>query len=130
MWIKTFSILLIFALFSLQSTIHLQAQSNLTKQEKKTEKIKAKIKKLGVGEKTIVRVKLYNDTTYQGYLSESNDDDFVVTDKNKAAHTIKYSDVDSIGGKNLSTGAKIAIGIGIGIGATLLTLYLIWASMD
>ena len=45
--------------------------------------------------------------------------DTVVVDKTGNPNTIKYSDVKSLGGKNLSTGVKIAIGVAIGVGATL-----------
>lgn len=101
-----------------------------TKQQEKTEKIKSKIKKLGSGTQTKVKVKLNNDSSYQGYVKEANDDDFVIVDKLGTATNIKYSDIKSIGGRNLSTGAKIAIGIGIGAGVTIAILYAIVAYLD
>jgi hypothetical protein len=63
-------------------------------------------------------------------LSEANDEDFVVVDKGGNPNRLRYSDVDKIGGRNLSTGAKIAIGVGIGVGATILTILAIIASLD
>lgn len=106
--------MLIFSFFSVQITA-LLAQTKQTKEEKKIQKIKEKINKLGVGEKVTIKVKLKNKTTYQGYLSEVNTDDFVVVDKVGGKNLIKYSEVDSIGGKNLSTGAAILIGVGISL---------------
>lgn len=128
--IKTgLALLLIFSFFSLQLTPAF-AQDNQTKAEKKTAKVKEKIKKLGLGERVKIKAKLYNGNTYQGYVNEANEDNFVVIDKAGNPNSIKYSDVDSIGGKNLSTGAKIGIGIGIGVGATILTLFLIIAALE
>lgn len=119
------TLVLLFSFFSLQVTPAF-AQSNQTKEEKKTLKVKEKIEKLGTGEKVKIKVKLYNKTTYQGYVSESNEDGFLVVDTAGNSTTVKYSDVDSIGGRNLSTGAKIAIGVGIGAAATVGVLFIIF----
>ncbi len=48
----------------------------------------------------------------------------MIVDKSGNPHFVRYSDVKAVGGKNLSTGAKIGIGIGIGVGATILFLLL------
>lgn len=106
------------------------AQTKPTKQEEKAAKVKEKIRKLGIGERVKLKVKLYDKTKHEGYVKEANEGDFVVTDKVGNPHIIKYSDVDSVSGRNLSTGAKIAIGIGIGVGATILALVLIFASLN
>ena len=127
---KAISIWVLVSVFCLTIASPVSAQQAKTKQEKKTEKIREKIQKLGVGENVKIKVELHNDTTYQGYLSQVNDENFLVVDKAGNPNTINYSDVNKVGGKNLSTGAKIAIGIGIGVGATLLTLYLIFISLD
>lgn len=109
---KSLTVFLLLTLSGIFGGASLSAQ---TKQDKKTVKVEEKLKKLGTGEKAKVKVKLYNATTYQGYLSATNDEDFVVIDKGGNPNTLRYSDVDKIGGKNLSTGAKIAIGVGIGL---------------
>jgi hypothetical protein len=113
------SILLVAIMLSLTATLPLTAQ-NTTKQEQKTAKVNEKVKKLGLGEQVKVNVKLYSGTKHYGYVKEANDTDFVITDKTGNPITIRYSDVSSIGGQNLSTGAKIGIGIGIGVGAFLI----------
>lgn len=125
---KTTSLVLMITIFGMASLA--PAQTGQTKQEKQTEKVKEKIKKLGLGERVRVGVKLYNETSYKGYVSQANENDFVVIDGSGNPHTINYSDVKSVGGKNLSTGAKIAIGIGIGVGATILFLAILFASLN
>lgn len=104
------------------------AQENLSGQAKKVEKVREKVKKLGTGEQVKVKVKLNNETSYQGYISNSTEEAFVIVDKEGKLNSIKYSDVKSIGGKNFSTGVKIAIGLGIGFGITLLIFNLIMLS--
>lgn len=113
---QSISIFLLLTMLSVFSGANLSAQ---TKQEKKAAKVEDRIKKFGIGEKAKVKVKLYNKTSYQGYVSQANDEDFVVTDKSGNSNTLRYADVDQIGGKNLSTGAKIAIGVGIGVGVLI-----------
>lgn len=102
------------------------AQTADPKREKKAQEVKQKIQKLGTGQSAVVKVRLYNDTEYKGYVSRAGEGDFEVTDTARNAHTVLYSDVRSIGGKNMSTGTKIAIGVGIGAGITLLVLLLIF----
>ena len=100
------SAFLIIAIFGLTSAGHLFAQAPRSNQEKQTEKVKSKIKKLGLGQRTRVKVKLYNATRYEGYVSQANEEDFVVIDKAGNPNTLKYSDVQSVGGRNLSTGRR------------------------
>jgi len=92
--------------------------------------VRNKISKRGTGPNAKITVKLLNDVVYKGYIREANDTEFVVIDKAGGAHFIKYTDVRSIGGSGLSTGAKIAIGIGIGAGAVLAVLAAVIASND
>lgn len=119
-------ILLIAAIALPALSLCVMAQNSQTKRQLKTQKIREKIAKLGVGEAVRIRVELENRTTYRGYLKEAGEEDFVIIDKQGTANSVRYSDVDRIGGKNLSTGAKIAIGIGIGVGGTILAIYLLY----
>ncbi|CAN5334242.1 hypothetical protein BH10ACI3_BH10ACI3_05840 [soil metagenome] len=105
-------------------------QTAQTDQQIKTAKIKTKVQQAGTGEKAKLKVKLNNDASYQGYVKQANDEDFVIVDKTVTPTTIKYADVNSVGGKGLSTGAKIGIGIAIGAGATVAILFAIVASLD
>ena len=77
------------------------------------EKIKAKVIKVGVGEK--VKVKLHADRDIKGQLSEVRDSDFVVIDKDTAqARTVTYSMVKDIHrGYGMRLGYKIAMWVGI-----------------
>lgn len=120
------TLFLIGSIFGFGTHVPTFTQTKPTKQEEKTAKVREKIKKLGIGDRTRIKVKLYSGTTHQGYVSGANDDDFVVVDQEGKSSTLRYADVDTVGGKNLSTGAKVAIGVGIGVGATLLALYLIF----
>lgn len=124
------SALLIISIFGITAVSPALADNSQTKQDQKTQKVKEKVKKLGSGDQAKVKVTLYNETTYQGYVKEANENDFVVVNRSGDLNTVKYSDVKSIGGKNLSTGAKIAIGIGIGVGATILFLAILFASLN
>lgn len=128
--VKSAMILVILASFFTLQLSPVSAQVGPTKEEKKTQRIKEKIRSLGTGEKVKIKVKLYNKTTYQGHVGQSDEDSFSVVDPVGKSTTVQYSAVDSIGGKNLSTGAKIAIGIGIGAGATLAILFAIVAALD
>lgn len=128
---KYLSILMIvFSMVLAADTPAIMAQAPLTKQEKKIAKIKEKLQKLGTGTSAKVKIKTYSGTTITGHMDVANADDFTVIDKGMNPHTIRYSEVDQIGGKNLSTGAKIGIGIGIGAGAVIAILALLFASLN
>ena len=84
-------------------------------------KVKSELAKFGIGKSAIVNVKLKDGTKLKGYISQINDDDFVIKDSDtKTPTTIPYLQTKQVKGNNLSTGAKIAIGIGIGVGALIL----------
>ncbi len=103
------------------------ATSKEEKQAGRTEKVRAGILRLGVGTDARVAIKLRDDVKLAGYVSETKDDSFVVTDlKTRAATTVAYGDVSQVKGHNIGTGAKVAIGIGIGVGLTILVLWLIF----
>jgi len=125
---QTISILLVFSIFfGIASSIPLFGQASKTQQEKKLEKVKSEIKKHSTGHAT-VKVKLYSGTTYLGSISEVNDQNFVILDEAGISHTVKNEDVNSIGGKGISSGLKIALGAAIGAGAVLAVLGIIIAS--
>jgi hypothetical protein len=112
------------------SAVPVSAQTDQAKRDRRAAEVKAKIAKIGTGEKARVKVKLYDNTRYEGQLREVTDSGFVVVTKEGNPHTVNYSDVRSIGGRNLSTGAKIGIGIGIGAGITVLAILLIIANLE
>ena len=124
-------ILVIFSVLitlSLLTPVQIRSQSGQDKLVTNAGKFKEKIRKLGTGPDARVKVKLHDKTVYQGYVSEIRDDRFVVTDASGKTHTVQYIEVNSLGGRNLSSGTKVAIGIGIGAGIVLAVLGLIVAN--
>jgi len=120
------SLALALAVLMLQVMISVQTASAgpvVDKQEKLAGKVKEGISKLGVGKDARVAVKLRDKTILAGYISEANEDSFVVSNAETGnATTVAYTNVTQVKGHNLSTGAKIAIGIAIGVGVTLIVL--------
>jgi hypothetical protein len=107
------------------------AISKTEKQAQRIEKVKAGILKLCVGTDARVAITLRDRAKLAGFVTEANEESFIVTDpKTGAATTVAYADVTQVKGNNLGTGAKIAIGIGIGVGATLLVLFLYINAVD
>ena len=96
------------------------------------DKVKAKVAKLGVGEKAKATVILKDGTKKKGYIGQAGSDDFVVRDrKTDSPTTIRYSDVAKVeSNKGHSTARNLAIGIGIGAGAFLAILAIAIASLD
>ena len=105
------------------------AQSAADKQAN-TAKIQQKVRALGIGERVKITAKLYDGVKHKGYVREASEDSFVIVDKTGAPQVVRYADVKSVSGHNMSTGAKIAIGIGIGAGVVLAILGIIIASND
>ncbi len=100
-----------------------------TKEEKEAAfaaKVKAGVAKLGVGTDATISVKLRNKKKLAGYISQIEEEAFVITDTKTGAETrVGYGDVTKVKGNNLSTGAIIAISVGVAVGATLLVLYIL-----
>jgi hypothetical protein len=114
---KLLSIVLIGLLIFLASGGRALAQSSGKDEAKALEKIKAKIAKLGVGEKARAQIKLHNGQKIKGYVSSAGPNDFAFTErKSGSTTTVAYADVVEVKKPGLSTGAKIAIGVGIGVG--------------
>ena len=107
------------------------ADSKEEKRVRFVEKVKANVLKLGTGEAARVKVRLLDKTKLEGYVSAIGESDFTVTDmKSGAATTVAYTQVKSVKGNNLSTGAKIAIGAGIAAAVILLILWKVVVDED
>ena len=92
------------------------AKSKAEKEAERTEKVKAGIARLGVGQDTRVEVKLRDKRKLSGYVSAINDGSFAVTDMKTGATTeVAYPDVAQVKGHNLTRGEWIGIGILIGV---------------
>ena len=96
------------------------------------EKIKAKVAKIGVGEKAKATVILKDGTKTKGYIGQAGSDDFVLRDrKTDSPTTILYSDVSKVeSNRGHSTARNLGIGIGIGAGAFLAILLISIAHLD
>ena len=96
------------------------------------EKIKAKVAKLGIGEKAKATVILKDGTKKKGYIGQAASDDFILRDrKTDLPTTVRYSDVSKVeSNRGHSTARNLAIGIGIGAGAFLAILLISIAHLD
>jgi hypothetical protein len=85
------------------------------------DKIKAKVAKLGIGEKAKATVILKDGTKKKGYIGQAGSDHFVLRDqKSDSPTTISYSDVSKVeSNRGHSTARNLAIDIGIGVGILL-----------
>lgn len=81
------------------------------KANKHAEKVKTEIAKLGAGTDSKVQVKLKDGTKLKGYVSEINDEGFVVTDKTGKSTVVPYNHAKQVGGKNTKLGIIVLVGI-------------------
>jgi hypothetical protein len=101
----------------------INAQTSTSNNTAAVEKIKAKVNKRGIGEKARVNVKMLNGTKVKGFISQTTEDSFTLTDsKTKQTSTLAYSDVAQVKGTGLSTTSKILIGVGIGVAVTAVVI--------
>ena len=90
------------------------AQTKSEKEVKFAEKVKASVTKIGTGKDSRVEVKLKGGTNIKGYVSEINENDFVVTDsKTGQLIPVPYANVKQVTGHHLPTGVKIIIVLGV-----------------
>ena len=96
------------------------------------DKVKAKVAKIGVGEKAKATVILKDGTKKKGYIGQAEANEFVLRDrKTDAPTTISYSEVAKVeSNKGHSTARNLVIGIGIGAGAFLAILLIAISSLD
>ena len=94
--------------------------------------VKAKVAKLGVGEKAKATVILKDGTKKKGYIGQTGSDDFILRDrKTDSPTTIRYADVSKVeSNRGHSTARNLAIGIGIGAGAFLTILLIAITHLD
>ena len=105
-------------LMTADSTL-IAAQTKKDNNEAAISKIKDGITERGTGEKKRVNVKLRNGDKLKGYISQSGEDSFMLTDsKTGQATSIAYRDVAKVNSR-LSKGEKIAVGIALGAAATV-----------
>lgn len=126
MFKKVLTIMLSVLLFEMVCVQSAAASTKAEKQARLTEKVKANVSKLGVGQEARIEVKLQDQSRLTGYVSEIKDDSFTITNKTTGVATpVAYSNVAGVKGHNLSTGAKIGIGVAVG----LLAMIAIWYAL-
>jgi hypothetical protein len=109
---KILSFFLIGLLFNL--TCYSMALANFEIQDEIAEKIKLEVLKLGVGSHARIKVKLRDNTTVKGYVSESNDHYFIITnEQSKFTTRIKYTDIKQINNFPKNKGLKTIAAYGI-----------------
>ena len=114
--------LLTFTMTFQQSVV---ANSNSEKDAALTQKVKAGIVKLGVGQSSRVSLTLKDKTKVAGYISEIGDDSFVVANLESGGRTtVAYPEVVQVKGNNLTTRTKVIIGVAIAVGIAI-TLYIV-----
>jgi hypothetical protein len=83
------------------------AQSSRQAEARALEKVKAKVARLGVGEKARAQIKLRSGQKIKGYLSSAGQNDFTLTElKSGATTTVAYADVVEVKKPGLSRGKK------------------------
>jgi hypothetical protein len=99
------------------------AAEKKNKEDRMAEKVRSGVQKLGVGQDARIELKLRDKTKLAGYVSQSNDDNFTVTDiKTGSSTVVSYPDVTKVQGHNLSTRTKVIIGVAIAV-AVAIVLY-------
>jgi hypothetical protein len=123
MFKKIISIALIIALVNLVGVVSGFAKSTTEKELQMATKVKENIAKLGTGEAAKVKLTLKDKTKLEGYVSQTGEDSFTVTDSQTRQETqIEYWQVKKMKGNNFSTGARIAIGIGVGLAVLVIAV--------
>src|ERR1700690_7908 len=100
-----------------------------TREEKRAlmaERVKEDVAELGVGQDSVVKLRLRDHQKLTGYTSAIGNEFFVVTDREGTATTVPYSSVAQMSGRNFSTGQKIAIGVAIAVAAAAIAAAIIY----
>ena len=126
---KTITLLLALLLTNL---LYVSAAAAAPKQDLTPEQTKAKIARAGTGEKAQVTVWTKDGKKTKGYVSQTNENDFVLRDrKTDAPATIAYGDVTKIDiNRGHSVLRNTLLGVGIGVGAVLLVIGITLARID
>lgn len=96
------------------------ANTKGNKDVKLAAKVKSEIFKLGSGEDARIEVKLKDGTKLRGYVSQINENSFIIVDEITGSTTeVPYPNAKQVKGNNLSTGVKIAIGVAIVLAVVL-----------
>jgi hypothetical protein len=93
------------------------------KEVKMAAKLKTELTKIGIGQESKLEVKLNNGTKISGYLSEINEEDFVVMAQNDDPKRIRYRDVRNARGRHRHHKFALTTSIlGLALGVLLIAL--------
>lgn len=122
--VKKYLVLSLIALvFNLSSGTVTFAQTLNDKDAQLAGEIKAKVAKIGTGEKAKIRIELHDKTKLKGSVRAIEDDSFTVIDKKTGAVTkLTYTQVKKAERDGFFTPTKIIVIAGAAAGATILLL--------
>ncbi|CAN5540587.1 hypothetical protein BH18ACI1_BH18ACI1_24220 [soil metagenome] len=124
MFKKILSLALVILVINLAFGATAFADAKADKEAKFAAKVRNELAKLGTGTDARVEVKLRDKTKLKGYISQINENSFVVVaDDTNTPTEVPYPQTKQVKGNNLSTGAKIAIGVGIGVAIFFVVLF-------
>lgn len=128
---KSLTVALIALMLHLTNLQSVTAQTRTVNDAATINKIKANVSKRGTGEKARVNVKMLNGTKMKGFISQTGEDSFTLTDsKTKQTSTLAYSDIAQVKKQGMSTGTKILIGVGVGVAVTAVVLAVAARNLD
>ncbi len=112
--------------------LYVSAAARAPKQDVTPEQTKAKVARAGTGEKARVTVWTKDGKKMKGYVSQTNENDFILRDgKTDAPTTIAYNDVTKVDvNRGHSTLRNTLLGVGIGVGAVFLVIGITLARID
>jgi hypothetical protein len=86
------------------------AADSTRKEDEFAAKVKAAVAKIGIGPDARIEVRLRDETKLKGYVSEANENGFVVVnEKTGVATQVAYPQVKKVKGRNNLSGEKIAL---------------------
>jgi hypothetical protein len=114
---KFMSLLLVAVMAQAASAAPAPVGRQADKEARLTEKVRARILKLGTGPKARVRLELRDKTKLKGYVTEAGADSFTVADaKTGKTTSVEYGQVAEVKGHGMSVGKKLAIATGVTVG--------------
>ena len=118
---KVLSVPVITLLVGLLCIGSVPARAQTEKDARAAQEVKAKIVKLGVGQKAVVRVTLRDNREIKGWISSAAENDFTVTDSKSGQPTvIAYRDVAHVKNLRPSKAAIAGLIAAFSVGAVLL----------
>jgi hypothetical protein len=129
---KVLTLALACLVFHVQAGARTLDGAQATKDAQTNAEARAKLDRVGTGEKARVTVWLKGGAKRKGYVSERRETEFVLRDRETdAPSVIAYNDVARVEvNHGHSTARNVALAIGVGVGAAFLTVALIIASIN